>query len=82
MLWYQFGMYEAHFEAGNYAEVIKLANRTLRVQRGLEESYYWRGRAYAAQGKTQNARQDFRRALENNSGYAAAQEALLTTSAP
>jgi tetratricopeptide (TPR) repeat protein len=82
MLWYQFGMYEAHFEAGNYAEVIKLANRTLRVQHGLEESYYWRGRAYAAQGKTQNARRDFQRALENNSRYAAAQEALLTTSAP
>lgn len=76
MLWYQFGMYEAHFEMGNYAEVIKLANRTLRVQRGLEESYYWRGKAYAAQGRNASARQDFRRALENNSGFSAAQEAL------
>lgn len=76
MLWYQFGMYEAHFAQGNYSEVIKLANRTLKVQRGLEESFYWRGRAYAALGKTQSARQDFQRALENNSGYVAAQEAL------
>jgi hypothetical protein len=76
MLWYQFGLYEAHFAQGNYAEVIKLANRTLKVQRGLEESYYWRGKAYAAQGRTQSARQDFQRALENNSGYVAAQEAL------
>jgi tetratricopeptide (TPR) repeat protein len=76
MLWYQFGIYEAHFAQGNYATVVKLANETLRVTKGLEESYFWRGKAQAALGNIRAARQDFVQALQYRQNFADAQAAL------
>ncbi|MFC1465045.1 MAG: C39 family peptidase [Candidatus Brachytrichaceae bacterium NZ_4S206] len=76
MMWYQFGPYVAYFEQGRYADVIELANATLRRVRNLEESLYWRGRALAAIGNVKAARADFQAALRFNPHYAAAREAL------
>ena len=76
MLWYQFGPYEAYFAEKKYDDLVKLTSATLRVKAGLEESYYWRGRAYAALGKIQSARNDFSQALLYRANYAAAQTAL------
>lgn len=76
MLWYQFGPYVAYFELGRYADVIELATATLRRTKNLEESLYWRGRAYAAIGNVKAARADFQAALRFNPHYAAAREAL------
>lgn len=76
MMWYQFGPYEANYLAGHYDKVVQLTSATLRVRAGLEESYYWRGRAYAAQGKTKSARTDFNQALVYRANYAAARSAL------
>jgi uncharacterized protein YvpB len=76
MLWYQHGPYEANLLAGNNAQVITLTNRSLKGTGDLEESYYWRARAYAAMGKKSEARRDFATALKLNPRYDAAKRAL------
>ncbi len=50
MLWYQTGPYFAYYYTGRYQDVINLATQTLDAMSEpiLEESYYWRGRAYLA----------------------------------
>jgi tetratricopeptide (TPR) repeat protein len=76
MMWYQFGPYVAYFEQGRYDAVIELTTATLRRVRNLEESLYWRGRAYAATGNEIAARADLEQALKYNPNFAAAREAL------
>lgn len=76
MLWYQFGTFEAYYEIGRYEEVISLAQSNLNAANELEESYYWRGMAYAALGDTNQALSDLRTALRFNPNFAAAQTAL------
>ena len=76
MLWYQFGLYEANFAQGNYDNLVKITSETLKVKAGLEESYYWRGKAQAALGNADAARQDFQQALQYRENYQAAQTAL------
>jgi len=76
MLWYQFGTFEAYYEVGRYEEVISLAQSNLQGASELEESYYWRGMAYAALGDTSQALSDLRTALQYNPNFAAAQVAL------
>jgi len=76
MLWYQFGPYEAYAAEKQYDEVIKLANATLTIVSNLEESYYWRGRAYSGLGNTEAARRDYMTALRLNANYVAAKRAL------
>jgi tetratricopeptide (TPR) repeat protein len=78
MLWYQFGPYEAYYAVERFDDVITLATVTLNTTDNLEESYYWRGVAYGARGKTDRARADFQAALEYNPGYVAAKQALAT----
>lgn len=76
MMWYQFTPYEAYFMQGRYDEVVALANATLANADNLEESFYWRGRAQAALGNADAARQDFETALRFNSNFAPARQEL------
>ena len=76
MLWYQFGPFEAYFEVGRNAEVLALADATLKTTTDVEEVYYWRGRALAALGDADGARQAFARAVALNPRYAAAVDEL------
>ena len=76
MLWYQFGLYEANFAQGNYDNLVKVTSEILKVKAGLEESYYWRGKAQAALGNADAARQDFQQALQYRENYQEAQTAL------
>ncbi|MGB2773681.1 MAG: tetratricopeptide repeat protein, partial [Anaerolineae bacterium] len=76
MLWYQFGPFAAYSEVGRHAEVLALADATLRTTTDVEELHYWRGRALAALGDPEGARQAFARAVALNPGYAAAVAAL------
>lgn len=76
MYWYQFGPFEAYYHVGRYEEILSLAQSTLINVRELEEAYYWRGRVYMAQGKTQEAINEFKQALSYNPDYVAAQTAL------
>jgi tetratricopeptide (TPR) repeat protein len=75
-LWYQFGLFEAYYHVGRYDDIIALAKGNLNQAPELEESYYWRGMAYAEQGHTSEAISDFRLALRYNPHFDAAQIAL------
>lgn len=76
MLWYQFGPYEAYYAQKRYREVIALANEVLAKVGDLEESLFWRARAYAALGQTEAAKRDLRQALQFRPTYNAARTAL------
>jgi len=73
MMWYQSGPYWAYFFTQRYTDLINLANTTLNEwisQPTLEESLYWRGRAYLAEGQYQDAVADFRESVYLNENYA------------
>ncbi len=76
MLWYQHGPFAAYAALGRWSDVLALADANLRNAPNLEESRYYRGRALAAQGKTEQALAEWRTALQLNPGYGAAKEAI------
>ena len=76
MLWYQFGPFEAYAARARWSDVLALADANLKNAPNLEESHYWRGRALAAQGRPEEARKAWERALSLNPGFRPAQEAL------
>jgi hypothetical protein len=78
MLWYQFGPFQAYFEAGRYDDVEHLASFAISAAHlaGVEEAYYWRGRTRDALGQHEKALDDYRAALDNNPTYLLAQQAL------
>jgi tetratricopeptide (TPR) repeat protein len=78
MLWYQFGPFKAYFEVGRYDDILSLVQVNLNNAEELEETYYWRGRVYAAQGKSSEAAAEFRRALNYNPNFEPAKNALAT----
>jgi tetratricopeptide (TPR) repeat protein len=76
-LWYQFTIYDAYLKVGNayIDQVLALADDVLRGK-ASEEAFYYKGMAYAAQGKTDAARQQLQLALRFNQNYEAARAAL------
>jgi tetratricopeptide (TPR) repeat protein len=58
-LWYQFGPYEAYFHVGTYNNVLALAENTLATTRFVEEAYFWKGMALAAEGDPDAAGDQF-----------------------
>jgi hypothetical protein len=77
--WYQFGMFEANFNAGHYSDVLSLAQSVIQDSGGnVEEAYYWQGRALAEMGQQQDAARAFNLALRVNPLYADARTALDT----
>jgi len=77
-LWYRPAAYEAYYRVGRYQDVISLADTTLSItpKPYIEETWYWRGMAYAALGETNKARSDFEQALKYHADYAPAKDAL------
>jgi predicted double-glycine peptidase len=76
MLWYQFGPFEAYFATGRHAEIVALADATLRNVTDVEELHYWRGLALQAQGDGDAARRAFQKAVELNPHFQPAIDAL------
>jgi tetratricopeptide (TPR) repeat protein len=72
LMWYQVGPYQAYYNTGRYQDVINLANTTFTwaSKPVLEESYYWRGMAYLALGKSNQAIADLNKAAALNPNYA------------
>ena len=68
VLWYQVGPYPAYYQTGRYQDVINLANTTFQWigQPILEETFYWRGMAYAALDNQEKAIEDLKKAAELN----------------
>jgi tetratricopeptide (TPR) repeat protein len=82
-MWYQFGPYEAYYHVGRYDDVVELANNTASTTLYVEEINYWRGMAYAALGRTEDAIFQFDETLRFNRNFVEAQTAktLLETNA-
>ena len=80
MLWYQFDIYEAYLVNGRIKDIFTLTEAMFSSAGGqnVEETYYYRGQAYLAQGNTTAATTDFQTALQLNPNYPAAQAALDT----
>jgi len=76
ILWYQFGPFEAYYQVGRYDDIVSLAGTNLNTARDHEESYYWRGMAYAAKGLKGEAAAEFRMAISLRSNFTAARDAL------
>ena len=79
MMWYQTGPYKAYFYTNRFADAINLADTTLNdtiSEPVLEESLYWRGRAYYMAGKTDYAVKDYRAALSVHPRWIPATQAL------
>jgi tetratricopeptide (TPR) repeat protein len=79
MMWYQTDPYKAYFYTNRFADVINLADTTLNdtiAEPVLEESLYWRGRAYYMAGKTDLAVKDYRDALKVHPKWVVATQAL------
>lgn len=77
MMWYQFGPYTAYFNVERHDDVLALT--TANLNNGgqyVEETHYWQGRAYVAQGNIDEAIRAFNAALSINPRFSAAQEAL------
>jgi tetratricopeptide (TPR) repeat protein len=78
MLWYQFEPFEAYFETGRYSDVLALveSNITTLGNGYVEETFYWEGRVYEAQGESSKAAAAFRQAIQQNSSFEVARTAL------
>lgn len=79
MMWYQTGPYKAYYYTNRFADVINLADTTLNdtiAEPVLEESLYWRGRAYYMAGKTDLAVKDYRDSLKVHPKWIPATQAL------
>jgi hypothetical protein len=79
MMWYQTGPYKAYYYTNRFADVINLADTTLNdtiAEPVLEESLYWRGRAYYMAGKTDLAVKDYRNSLNVHPKWIPATQAL------
>jgi len=71
MMWYQTGPYFAYYFTGRYQDVINLATQTLEGMSEpiLEESFYWRARAYLAIGEAESAQEDLETCLKAHPGF-------------
>ena len=83
MLWYQFGPLEAYNAVGRYQDTLTLAKVNLNDGGGhfVEEIWFHVGQARERMGEISSARENYRRALEVNSNFAPAREALATLQA-
>jgi tetratricopeptide (TPR) repeat protein len=75
LTWYMFGPYEAYYNVGRYEDVLAMADNTTATTVYVEETNYWRGMAYAALGRPEDAVFQFNEALAFNRNFTPAQTA-------
>jgi tetratricopeptide (TPR) repeat protein len=78
IVWYQTGPYYAYFYTQRYADVVNLATQTIDYvsEPFIEESFYWRAKALAAQGNIPKAVDDLRVCLKYHPGFSPCIEEL------
>ena len=78
MLWYQFEPFRAYYETERISDLTALINSNLQTLGNgfVEETHYWQGKAYEAQGDTLQAQNAYRQAIQQNARYQAAIDAL------
>lgn len=64
------GAGNAQFQKKAYAEALEAFNSALAVNRRFAPAYYYRGETYDALGKSENALEDYRKAIEYEPNYA------------
>jgi hypothetical protein len=75
--WYEFGPFEAYYNAGRYDDALALIAFTIETSKGeVEEMFYWRGMIAAARGDVANAVNDFTITLRFNANFTPAAVAL------
>jgi hypothetical protein len=74
--WYRHELFEAYLAVGRYDDALALGQEVVANQPGVEEAYYYMGRAYAGLGQNENAAVQYQAALSRNPNYAAAASAL------
>lgn len=76
IIWYQTEPYTAYYYCGRYYDIIQLAETTIAStgEPYFEETYYWRAKAYEAQGEVMKAREDCEKCLELHKGFIACEE--------
>ena len=70
--WYRFGYFEALNNMGQYQKTLDFSQPILEAMELSEDIRYHRAVAYKALGQIENARQELRKALEDNPNYAPA----------
>jgi tetratricopeptide (TPR) repeat protein len=76
-LWYLFTPFETYYQLGRYEDVLRLAdNLDSTSQNYVEEAWYYRGLAYAALGRSDDAITQFERVLRFNENFTLAAEAI------
>lgn len=78
LLRYRFEAFGAYASCGRWDDLLTLTNYALTITANSEEALYWRGVASIAQGKTSQAQNYWRQALEAHPGYPLALNALQT----
>lgn len=76
-LWYQFGPFEAYYMAGEYANVLALADVNLANTPYVEETYFWKAVVYLAQKDHAAAVDQWRLIVQHNSHFDARQAFVL-----
>ena len=77
MMWYQIEPIKSYVAVKNYRRVFELIEKILEDgNRAFSELYYIRGQIYLEQGEPEKARHEFEQAIEYNSGYQEAVEAI------
>lgn len=71
MYWYEFGPFEAYLQVGRYDDALNLARTVIGDAEGVEEAYYYAGRAYEGLGDNQRAISNYEAALFRNRFFAA-----------
>lgn len=74
-LWYLHTPYESYFAVGRYDDVLALAQSAESTTVNVEETFFYRGGVYAAQGNLDSAIQQFNLALTYNKNFYAASAA-------
>jgi tetratricopeptide (TPR) repeat protein len=76
-LWYLFTPFETYYQLGRYDDVLRLAdNLDSTSQNYVEEAWYYRGLAYAALGRMDDAITQFERVLRFNENFTLATDAI------
>ncbi|MFN8451646.1 MAG: tetratricopeptide repeat protein [Anaerolineae bacterium] len=76
MMWYQYGPFEAYYHEQRYDDMLTLARDVIATTPGVEESYYYAGLAYEAEGDLQRAKSNFEVAAWRNPDFTLAKQAL------
>ncbi len=75
-MWYQYGPMAAYYEMGRNDDVIKIARDVIAATPGVEEVYYYLAFAQLAEGDSKHAETNMAQAVQHNTNFAAAKQAL------